>query len=282
MKSLLSRRAEERQLRLPKSELSHSQRITCIPLTRPRSSSSALDLIKTPAKDLVDAIAPRRSSILASPGNLDTSPRAVADYLERNTRKISGYVADGFERTHLSEYSDLARSYLSSPLAVNGLAVLYEAYFLFFSLVEWRHAFGLPIPYFGKAVAINSPDLFALITPEFWGPFSLWVLTTIIAPTLVGYFFNYPLRTATTHSHSTRRATAQQDAAPNVDPVVFNIAKALVSYLVYATSGPFGVGPYSKTTIQTVDAGIPFGYSGLITTSLIAGTIALYEAVLKK
>lgn len=251
-------------------------------MTTYRSNSSALDLIKTPAKDLVDALVPRRSSILASPGNFDTSPREIADYVDRNTRKISGYVTDSLERTHFSEYSDLLRSTLSSPLAVNGVAALFEFAYLSRSLVEMRHAFGIPVPYFGKVVPINGPDLFALVTPDFWAPFSLWVLTTVILPTLVGYFFNYPLRAATTHSHNTRRATAQHDAAPNVDPVVFNVAKALISYLVYAASGPFGVWPYSKTTIQTVNTGLPFGYGSLLTTSLIGATIALYEAVLRK
>jgi hypothetical protein len=269
-------------LRRPKSEY-HRRDVYAFVTYSFRPSSSALDLIKTPAKDLVNAIAPnRRSSILASPGNLETSPSAVVDYLDRNTRKLSTYVADGIEKTHLSEYSDLARSYLSSPLAVNGLAATFEFASLFLSIVEWRKAFGLPIPYFGKVIPVTSPDLFALITPDYWAPITLWLLTTVIAPTLVGYFFNYPLRTSTSHSYATRRATAAQDAAPQVDLVVFNIAKALISYLVFAASGPLGVGPYSKTTIQTVNTALPFGYSSLVTTSLIAATISLYEAVLKK
>ena len=206
----------------------------------------------------------------------------MVDYVERQTRAVSGYVTQSVERTHLSEYSNLLRSTLSSPLAVNGLIVAVEFYALSSALIEWRNAFGLPIPGLGKVVAVKGPDLFALVTPGFWAPFSLWLLTTIVAPTLVAYFINYPVRNATSHSHGTRRATAQQDAAPNVDPVVFNIAKALISYLIYASSGPTGVWPYKIATIQSVDQALYFGYPGLITTSLIGATFALYEAVLRK
>jgi len=247
-----------------------------------QSTSSVTDLVKTPAKELSDAVAPRRSSILASPGNLDTSPRAIVDYVDRNSRKVSGYISNGISRSHVPEYSEYARDLLSSPLAVNGLALTVESYALFWSLVELRHAFGIPVPYFGKIIPVKAPDVFAFITPEFWAPFSLFFLTTVLLPTVISYFINYPLKSATSHSHSTRRATAQQEAAPAIDPLVFNIAKGLISYLVYAASAQTGLWPYSRNTIQNVNAGLYFGYGGLITSSVIGGTVALYEAVLRK
>ncbi|ETN43776.1 uncharacterized protein HMPREF1541_11100 [Cyphellophora europaea CBS 101466] len=250
--------------------------------TSNRSTSSVTDLVKTPAKELSDAVAPRRSSILASPGNLDTSPRAIVDYVDRNSRKVSGYISNGISRSHVPEYSEYARDLLSSPLAVNGLALTVESYALFWSLVELRHAFGIPVPYFGKIIPVKAPDVFAFITPEFWAPFSLFFLTTVLLPTVISYFINYPLKSATSHSHSTRRATAQQEAAPAIDPLVFNIAKGLISYLVYAASAQTGLWPYSRNTIQNVNAGLYFGYGGLITSSVIGGTVALYEAVLRK
>lgn len=207
----------------------------------------------------------------------------MVDYLDRNTRKVSGYVSDSLARTHVSEYSDKLREILSSPLAFNGLVLGVEMYYLFFSLVDFRHAFGLPMPFGGKVVAdVRLPDLFALITPEFWGPFSLFFLTTVILPAVAAYFVNYPLRSATRHGHNTRRSAAQHDAEVVLDPFVFNVAKAVISYLVYAASAATGVGYYGRLTVQTVNAGLPFGYSGLITSSIIGATIALYEAVLKK
>lgn len=247
-----------------------------------RAASSVTDLIKTPAKELSDAVAPRRSSILASPGNLDTSPRAVADYLERNTRKVSGYISDGINRTHVSEYSDSLRDVLSTPMVLNAVIFAIELFAVSKQLVELRHAFGIPVPFVGKVVPVPLPDVFVFVTPDFWAPFSLFLLTTVVLPSLAGYFFNYPLKSATSHAHNTRRATAQQDAAPPVDPLVFNIAKALIAYVVYAAPTLEGFWPYSRSSIAQVHSALFFGYQGLITSSVVGGTVALYEAVLKK
>jgi hypothetical protein len=225
---------------------------------------------------------PRRSSILASPGNLDTSPRAVADYLERNTRKASAYISDGFSRTHITEYSDYARDILSSPIALTALAFSLELFFVSRGLVQLRHAFGIPVPFLGKVVPVSLPDVFVFITPEFLAPFTLFLTVNGVLPILIGYFFNYSLKSATSHSHNTRRQSAQQEAAPLVDPLVFNIAKGLLAYLVYGATGPMGLYPFSRNSISIVNSSLPFGYSGLITSSFIGATIALYEAVLKK
>jgi hypothetical protein len=247
-----------------------------------RAVSSVTDLVKTPAKDVSEAVAPRRSSILASPGNLDTSPRAVADYLERNTRKASAYISDGISRTHITEYSDYARDLLSSPVAFIGIAFAIEFLALSKGLIELRHAFGIHIPFYGKIVPVSLPDVFVFITPEFLAPFSLFLTVNGILPILAGYFFNYSLKSATNHSHNTRRASAQQEAAPLVDPLVFNIAKGLLAYLVYGASEFTGVYPFSGNTISVVNTAIPFGYGGIVTSSFIGATVALYEAVLKK
>lgn len=246
-----------------------------------RAASSITDMVKTPAKDLSEAL-PRRSSILASPGNLETSPRAVADYLERNTRKASAYISDGISRTHISEYSDYVRDILSSPVAFIALAFVAEFASLCKGLIDLRHAFGIPIPFSGKAVSVSLPDVFVFITPEFLAPMGLFLLVNGILPTLAGYFFNYPRKSATSHSHNTRRASAQHDAAPLVDPLVFNVAKALLAYLVYGAVGSSGFYPYSSNTVSIVNAAIPFGYSGIVTSSVIGATFALYEAVLRK
>jgi hypothetical protein len=247
-----------------------------------RAATTVTDLVKTPAKELAEAVNPRRSSILASPGNLDTSPRAVADYLERNTRKASAYITDGFERTHITEFSEWARDALSSPLAFIALTFALELAALSRGLIELRHAFGIPVPFFGKVVPVSLPDVFVFITPEFLAPLTLFVTVNGILPILVGYFFNYSLKTASSHGHNTRRAAAAQEAAPLVDPLVYNIAKGLLAYLVYGTTGVNGAYPFSANTVSIVNSAIPFGYSGVVTSSFIGATIALYEAVLKK
>lgn len=247
-----------------------------------RAAATVTDLVKTPAKELADAVVPRRSSILASPGNLDTSPRAVVDYLDRNTRKASTYISDSISRTHVTEISDYVRDVLSSPVAFIALCFTAELFVLGWQLVEWRHAFGIPVPFYGKVVPVSLPDVFVFITPTFLAPLTLFLTVNGVLPVLIGYFFNYSLKSATSHSHNTRRASAQHDAAPLVDPLVFNIAKGLLAYLFYGASGPTGLYPFSRNTISAVNSAIPFGYNGLITSSIIGATISLYEAVLKK
>lgn len=206
----------------------------------------------------------------------------MADYLERNTRKASAYISDGISRTHVSEYSDHARDLLSSPLAFNALAFAIEFVALLRGLVQLRHAFGVPNPFLGKVVAVALPDVFVFITPEFLAPLTLFLTTNLILPILVAYFFNYSLKSATSHAHNTRRAAAQQDAAPLVDPLVFNITKGLLAYLVYGAHSLTGLYPYSANTITNVNSALYFGHRGLVTSSAIGATIALYEAVLKK
>lgn len=246
-----------------------------------RAATSITDLVKTPAKELADAVVPRRSSILASPGNLDTSPRAVVDYLDRNTRKASAYISDGISRTHISEYTDYARDALSSPVAFLALVNVLEIVFLGRHLVERRHAFDVPIPFYGD-YPVRLPDVFLFLTPGFLAPSTLYLAVNCVLPILVGYFFNYSLKSATNHSHNTRRASAQHDAAPLVDPLVFNIAKGLLAYVVYGAYRETGFWPVHKDIIQRVEGAFPFGYSGLVTSSVVGATLSLYEAVLKK
>jgi hypothetical protein len=247
-----------------------------------RAANTVTDLVKTPAKELSEALSgPRRSSILASPGNLDTSPRAVVEYLDRNTRKVSSYISDGISKTHISEYSDVLRDWASSPLSVTVLGVAVDLYAVLRQLIELRDAFKFTVPWFGTYVPVKAPDAFALITPDFWAPFSLFFLSTIFFPAAISYFINFPQKSASTHHYSTRRATAQHDATPLLDPLVFNIARGLIAYLVF-TVGTAGVWPYAAASVGTVNTALYFGSSGIITSAVIGATVSLYEAVLKK
>lgn len=127
---------------------------------------------------------------------------------------------------------------------------------------------------------VPYPGLFALVEPNFWAPFSLWSLTSVILPLAIAYFINIPLKIS--HAHPTRRRAAiQEKPLLQFDPVIFNVAKALIAYLVYAQQFDL-FGLYQQHTISTVDVSVFGGYAGMITSAGIAGLVALYEAVLKK
>ncbi|KAI9872198.1 MAG: hypothetical protein M1823_008238, partial [Watsoniomyces obsoletus] len=64
------------------------------------------------------------------------------------------------------------------------------------------------------------------------------------------------------------------------DPFTFFIAKALISYLVYAEHALVGL--FSNYTVSTVNKALYGGYTGVVTGAGIGAAVTLYEAVLKK
>ncbi|KLJ10435.1 hypothetical protein EMPG_14194 [Blastomyces silverae] len=139
--------------------------------------------------------------------------------------------------------------------------------------------------------AIKVPDLFILLDASFWGPFSLWLTTSIFLPSLLAYFFNLSLKisqqggSSSTHAYGTRRTTTSVAArvaeTANLDPLVYNVSKALVSYLVYVNNFTFW-DVYHRTTVMAVPGAVPGGLPGLLTGSAIGMLGSLYEAILRR
>ena len=65
------------------------------------------------------------------------------------------------------------------------------------------------------------------------------------------------------------------------DPLVFNVAKAIISYLVYANQFTFW-DLFSLLSVERVVLAIPGGLAGLLTGSAVGTLGSLYEAVLRK
>ena len=127
-----------------------------------------------------------------------------------------------------------------------------------------------------------APNVFLLLEPiAFWAPFSLWMMTSFVLPITLAYFINLPLKAHPSHSYSTRRATTQANANLQLDPFVFNVAKGLICYIVYAMHFRL-FGSYSNFTVSTVNEAVYGGYAGMLTSSGVGAAVALYEAILKK
>lgn len=228
---------------------------------------------------------PGRSSLsLPTSVPLPPSPAAVTDAIDRQTTKIRKRVSGLYSESGIHETSESFRHLLSSPVAINIIALVIEAYGLRKEILPSGIAGFIPaIPYLtNDKTPVYLPNLFLLLDKRFWAPFSLWVATSLLLPLLCAYFINIPLKTSLKHHYGTRRATSIQTAPSNqFDPLVYNIAKALITYVVYAQCSTL-LGLFHPFTIATVHQSILGDYQGMITGAIIAGVMALYEAVLKK
>lgn len=226
---------------------------------------------------------PSRNS-LAFPATvpLPPSPAAVTDAIDRQTIKIRKHVSGMYSESGIPETSDSIRDFLSSPRAINVIALLIEAYGLRQEVLPSRIALFIPpIPYItNDKTPVYLPDMFALLDKSFWAPFTLWLSTSLLLPLLCAYFINIPLKTSSSHQHATRRAS-QTAPSNQFDLVVYNVAKALIAYVVYAQHWTL-LGLFQHFTITTVNENIIGGYNGIITGAAIATIIGLYEAILKK
>ncbi|KAK5101910.1 hypothetical protein LTS08_004369 [Lithohypha guttulata] len=234
-------------------------------------------LIKTPGKEIA-----RRASILAGQIPLPPSPAVVTDAIDQQTKRIRTSISHAYERAGFGDYSDYARELLSSTATINLLAILIEANGLRSQIMPSK-----PIAEIGPISGIKDtstrvlvPDLFQLLNMSFWAPFSLWLLTTLILPALTSYFVNLPLRQLPSHSPA-RRASVKSNPHVQFDPFIFNLAKGLIVYLVYASHFQL-VEVYKHATIATVHASVPGGYQGMLISSGLGAAVSLYEAVLKR
>jgi hypothetical protein len=195
-----------------------------------------------------------------------------------------------WDASGMSERFNTLRSLLSSVSTIETLILGIELYGLSSEIIPMRYVTTVPALPAARTpnLAIKIPDLFVLLSGSFWAPFSLWLSTSLILPYLFAYFFNLSLKvqqpSQAGHSYGTRRtaaATSHGGPRKNFDPLVFNVAKALVSYLVYANKFTFW-DLYSPLSLERVVDSIPGGLAGVLTGSAVGTLVSLYDAVLRK
>jgi hypothetical protein len=183
----------------------------------------------------------------------------------------------------VTEGAHSVREILSSVVSIELLVLSIEAVGLGADVLPLRYAFTIPaltLPLLKtSAWPVALPDLFLLLTSHFWGPFLLWTSTSLFVPLLFSYFINLTLPkskplTPVTRSHPT---------APSYkfDPLIFNIVKALATYLVYAQGLTLG-GVIAPNVVKRVVGSIPGGFEGILIGAGVGILTSLYEAVLKK
>lgn len=239
-------------------------------LTRPsdeRSTSSALAAAAaTPARNLSIA---RRIPLPATPAD-------VAQAVDRGTLAVRSRVASLYADSGITDATSSARASLSTVPAVLLTVAAFELYHLRAEVLSDRYAFTLPAlpPLTHRDLPVHVPDMFLLLTGSFWAPALLWLATSFLVPAATGYFYNL---SAVREPRRGRRAGPEY----TVDPLTFSVAKALVSYVVYA-QGVSLCGLVDEASVERINGAVYGGWRGVLVGCAITGLTSLYDAILRK
>lgn len=183
-----------------------------------------------------------------------------------------------YQESGITERTHAVRESLSTVTSIIFTVVAFELYSLRPEVLPGRYAFTVPsVTALGTdAYPVYVPDMFLVLTSSFWSPVLTWVATSVLVPSLFGYFYNLSAA-----SHANTRRTRSSHADYNIDPLVFSIVKALVSFVVYGQGATFG-GLVNPASIQRINSAIYGEWKGIVTGAAITGLASLYDAVLRK
>ena len=190
-------------------------------------------------------------------------------------------MASAWESLGLTEKVEALRESLSSVVSIESAILLIEAFGLRSEVLPSRYAFTIPaiMGLSSTGWPVYLPDLFVCLSTSFWAPVSLWALTSLFVPLFFAYFFNLTLKAKRAHSGSHNQHAHQPTQM--VDPLTFNIVKALTAYAVYSCRGRFG-GIFTDDTVDTIQRTVPGGVEGFFIGSSIGVLTSIYDAILKK
>ncbi|KAJ4265524.1 hypothetical protein NW762_004813 [Fusarium torreyae] len=233
----------------------------------PQATSTAL--VETPGRAL---------SQVASRIALPATPADVALAVDRSTSAVRQRVSSIYEESGITEVSHATRDTLSTVTSVLFCVAGWELWNVRREVLSNAYAFTIPaISALGTSdYPVYVPDMFLLLTSSFWSPALTWILTSVVIPSFVGYFFNL---SAT--SPPPTRGRPRHNADYVVDPLTFSIVKALISFVVYGQGVNFG-GLLNDLSIMRLENAIYGGYKGILTGTAITGLVSIYDAVLRK
>ncbi|RAL58575.1 hypothetical protein DID88_003351 [Monilinia fructigena] len=214
---------------------------------------------------------PRAGALaFASHVPLPPSPAVVADVIDRRTAVLRAKANEYYKDLGVVEAVETARETVSTVVALEFIMLLSEALQLQPELLENKYAFTIPALDFlsTSEYAVKIPDLFLLLTASFWGPFTLWLATSLLLPLLGAYFFNL------TNKPNTRTKSY------SFDPLTFNIVKGLLTFVVYAQGATFG-GLVDLEHVARINSAFYGGYQSILVGTGIGILVTVYDAALK-
>jgi hypothetical protein len=196
-----------------------------------------------------------------------------------------------WDRSQIDQLKEFVRENASSVATIQTLILLIEAFGLQWNTLATTPLFAMPdfASFWSNSQDVKGPDGWALLTAEWWAPATLWSLTSWVLPLLFSYFFNLTLRANTNRKSSDRQYPA--------DPLIFNIAKAILTYSAYRIhvvdpsvlgepgkvfTHDYRWGPFSPQSVSVVRNNVPGGYYGLQIGAAVGILVSLYDAALKK
>ena len=262
-------------------------------VTKPAAEESlSQTLARTPARALASA-----SSIPLPP-----SPAVIADAVDRRTASLRRRMSSAYASTGLTPAAHSWRDALSTVSAINLVLLGSELWGLRTEVLPSRYAFTIPAllstpAFLAHDTPLYLPDLFHILTSRFWGPVWVWSLVGLLLPAAVAWSFNLGLKHSSRRSSSTvppvYSLTAAAGAgagaaievavatAPGVDPLIFNLAKAVLTWAVY-TRGVRLLGLLGDESVARVQAALPAGEVGVLIGAGVGVVVSLYDAVLSK
>jgi hypothetical protein len=207
---------------------------------------------------------------------LPPSPAVVANEIERQSQRVKSRLNEAYAHSGVSSTIDDVRDRMSTTAFVETVTFFMEAIGVAWSIMPFKSFMTVTAPSFlgSGEVPIKVPDAFVLLTAGFWATLTLWLLTSAALPLTAAYFINPSLKARRIASRSTKD-TSQYDLA------TFNVAKALIAYVVYGI-GLQMLGYPSSSASASVVSSLAGGLGGIFISSGIGAFVALYEAVLRK
>ncbi|KAK4229611.1 hypothetical protein QBC38DRAFT_471725 [Podospora fimiseda] len=216
---------------------------------------------------------------------LPASPSDVAQAVESSTLALRTKLSDLYSDSGLPEATQTTREFLSSVHSVLSTIALFELYKLRQELLPDRYAFTFPaVSLLGtQEYPVKLPDMFALVTSDFWIPALTWGFTSLVVPGLVGYFYNLSGVGGGQQSSGGGRGRPKRGGSGGyeVDPLVFSLVKGILTYVVYAQGVTFG-GLIGDETVGRINGALYSGWKGVLVGTGVAGLVSVYDAVLKK
>ncbi|THW58965.1 hypothetical protein D6D20_06854 [Aureobasidium pullulans] len=216
------------------------------------------------------------TSLLSPPRMpLPPSPAVVTDTIEEQTARISEGVNKLWNASHIMDMLYDARVGLSSVTGVHTTIFLLELAALHYATVPRNFAFDVPSLFGFPGFAVFLPDLFVLLTHHYWAPSLLWATMNFWAPLAMGWLFNLSLKL--------KKKDGYEDYRPKyrIDPLMFSIAKALMSWMVYSQGNRL-YGTFADETVKTVETAMPYGYSGSMVAAYIGIATSIWDGIQNK
>lgn len=223
------------------------------------------------------SVTPGRALALTRHIPLPASPADVARVVDERAGALRERVVSLYEDSGLRDVTYTTRETLSTVTSIIFCINAFELYHLRKEVLPDRYAFTIPgfSPLGTPDYPVEVPDMFTLLSSSFWSPVLLWLMTSIFAPSFFGFYFNLSA------AHQSTQRKRGQPVDNFVDPLIYSLAKAVITYVIYQQGVTFG-GWINPVSVARINSAVYGGWKGVITGAFITGVASFYDAVLRK